>query len=167
MIILVSGTPGTGKTTIGAKLAYIMGIPCYNAHDEAIRLGMVGSKDAMRDADIIDEDDIERMVDDIASMNKSFILEGLLSHYAMPAPDRICVVVTCDIAILNLRLRERDYSERKIKENVDSEIFRVIENEAVERGHDIILFDNSGGIEGLDESIRGLAMRIHDSISSN
>ena len=146
MIILVTGTPGTGKTMIGRQLASYYGIKCYNVHEEALRLGLVSGRDEDRNADIISEDDVDNIVLDNTGNEDSFVLEGLLAHHATPRDNMICIVLKCDITVLSERLFNRGYDERKVRENVDSEIFCIIESEAIREGHNIIVFDNSNPI---------------------
>jgi adenylate kinase len=166
MIILISGTPGTGKTTIAESLSLKLVIPSFNVHNEALRLGLVEGKDMDRDADIINETEIEKIVIDLCKNNNSFILEGLLSHYALPIENRLCIVVKCNISVLNERLSKRGYSNSKIRENLDSEIFCIIENEAMEKGHNVYAFDNSSSLDKNMEKILKKIKDFQDSISS-
>jgi adenylate kinase len=53
------------------------------------------------------------------------------------------VVAKCDIKELNERLKKRKYSQAKIKENLQAEIFNICYNEAFEMGHKIIAIDTT------------------------
>ena len=44
---------------------------------------------------------------------------------------------------LEKRLKERKYSKKKIRENLDAEIFQICLNEAKENGHKVVTFDTS------------------------
>jgi broad-specificity NMP kinase len=50
-------------------------------------------------------------------------------------------VCKCELKKLKKRLEKRKYSQKKIRENVDSEIFDICLNEAVEKGHQIAIYD--------------------------
>ena len=166
MIILIAGTPGVGKTYLASKIASSLGIPCFNAHEEAIRMVFVDEKDHIRNADVIDEEKVEDIIVDLKNKNADFVFEGLLSHYANPQNDRLCIIIKCDIKTLNQRLIDRGYSREKIRENIDSEIFQIIENEAVEQGHKIIVFDNTDSSEKEIDSLLSKIKDFQDNISS-
>ena len=44
---------------------------------------------------------------------------------------------------LEKRLQERKYSKKKIRENLDAEIYQICLNEAKEKKHKLIVFDTS------------------------
>lgn len=121
MMIALTGTPGTGKTSIADELQR-RGVPVIRATDTVgpYRMGA----DPERDTEIIDE---ERWV---AEWNVTEgVVEGHMTHL-LPA-DRI-VILRCRPDILQQRLVERGYPEDKIRENVEAELLDVILIETVE-----------------------------------
>ena len=48
--------------------------------------------------------------------------------------------------ILKKRLKKKKYSENKIRENLDAEIFDICLNEAKESRHKVIVIDTTKGI---------------------
>lgn len=121
MMIALTGTPGSGKTSIAQELLK-RGIPVTYASDTVgpYRLGT----DPGRDTDIIDD---ERWVSEFIPIEG--VVEGHLTHL-LPA-DRI-VVLRCRPDILKDRLSARGYTKEKIQENVEAELLDVILVEAVE-----------------------------------
>ena len=56
------------------------------------------------------------------------------------------IITKCNINILKNRLKKRKYNEKKIKDNLEAEIFNVCFEEAKEKGHKILIVDTSKGI---------------------
>ena len=77
------------------------------------------------------------------------ILDSHLSHYLDKKYADLCVVVKCDIAILKKRLEKRGYNKKKIRENLDAEIFYVCLVEAIELGHRVVVVDTSKGFKNV------------------
>ncbi|WAI02066.1 adenylate kinase family protein [Methanogenium organophilum] len=121
MMTALTGTPGTGKTTIAAIFT-ARGIPVVSQKET---MGPhILEHDADRDTDIIDED---AWVDAFVPMEG--IIEGHLTHL-LPA-DRV-VVLRCRPDILAARLRARGYSEEKVQENAEAEALDAILIETLE-----------------------------------
>jgi len=121
MMTALTGTPGTGKSTIATILkARGMDILSQKETMEPYLL----EHDPERDTDIIDE---EAWVEDFSPVGG--IIEGHLTHL-LPA-DRV-VVLRCRPDILAARLRERGYHEGKVQENAEAEALDSILIEALE-----------------------------------
>ena len=121
MMIALTGTPGTGKTTI-ASLLKTRGMQVISQKET---MGpYLLEHDAERDTDIIDE---EAWADDFVAVEG--IIEGHLTHL-LPA-DRV-VVLRCRPDVLAARLRTRGYAEDKVQENAEAEALDVILIEALE-----------------------------------
>ncbi|GAB7014753.1 adenylate kinase family protein [Methanogenium cariaci] len=117
----LTGTPGTGKTTIAALLtARNMQV----VSQKETMAPYILEHDAERDTDIIDD---EAWVD--AFVPVEGIIEGHLTHL-LPA-DRV-VVLRCRPDILATRLRARGYAEEKVQENAEAEALDSILIEALE-----------------------------------
>jgi len=56
----------------------------------------------------------------------------------------LCILTKCDLKELKKRLEKRKYSKAKIRENLDSEIFDICLNEAIEKSHTILIIDTTG-----------------------
>jgi adenylate kinase len=145
MRVFITGTPGTGKSSLAAAIGDRFSIPVFNVALKAKLMGLVESHDEERDADVIDEASIERIAQAIERKHDDFVLEGHLVHYAAPREGDgvVMICAMCPIEILKDRLEERGYSEAKVRDNLDSEIFQVCRTEAEEAGWEVLLYDSS------------------------
>ena len=138
MRILITGTPGAGKTRLAHRLGEDLGIPVFSVLEEAKRRERIASYEG--DTAIISEDTVEQIASALDIEHDTFILEGHMSHYAR---GDLVICVVCEIGELTRRLRMRGYTEEKVRENVDAEIFRVCQVEAAEQGHEPIIVDST------------------------
>ena len=136
--ILITGTPGTGKTCLTENLFNELSsknIPyqVINVSEAAKTNGFVESeKDSARDTYVLDEDRLlDWMEDELGTDNrKGFIVDY---HASELFPERwfdLVIVMHADTNLLYQRLQKRGYSESKIQENVQCEIFNICEDEA-------------------------------------
>ena len=137
MVVALTGTPGTGKTTV---CEFIKEHSLYRAKYRIIDLHklimdekLYTGRDESRDTYIAD---MERLKTRVAELIKQTpvgmdtILEGHISHY-LPA-DVIIVLRASPIALRKRLGKRREYSYGKVKENSDAEALDVILVESVE-----------------------------------
>jgi adenylate kinase len=122
--IIITGTPGTGKTAISLYLHQEFGIPIINLGELCIQNNFILEEDPLRDTKIIDEEKLlSRLIEIITMSNDSLIIvEG---HYSDIVPNEFikgAVLLRTDPFVLQKRLLQRNYSESKINENVQAEI---------------------------------------------
>ncbi|MDP7266449.1 MAG: AAA family ATPase [Candidatus Thermoplasmatota archaeon] len=143
MLLSVTGTPGTGKTTLCETLALegydvvrlknvILENSLHYGYDEA-----AGSLEI--DVDIVLDHFHRNPVE--KDMEKWTIIESHLSHHL--EVDGI-VLLRCDPRELEKRLARRDYSPDKIRENAESELVDVIAVEVKERNLPSVEIDTTG-----------------------
>ncbi len=140
MIVALTGTPGTGKTTISTALRTLRG------------LKIVDINEIIRDHQYADTYDSRRgcLVVNLAALRahqfqQNSILEGHLSHHLKV--DRVIVVRT-DPRVLRERLQRRGFSSEKTKENVEAETLDVILAEAVTlHGDRVYELDSTGSLD--------------------
>jgi adenylate kinase len=122
MQIALTGTPGTGKTTIAGLLPY--SVIDINA---LVKGGMNFGKDPERGCL---EADMDALAKYLAKQNpdETIILEGHFSHHFADWS----IVLRLSPAALKSRLEARGYSAEKIRENLEAEALDVILVEAVE-----------------------------------
>jgi adenylate kinase len=123
MLVALTGTPGTGKTTIAALLPYR--VIDINA---LVKGGMNFGKDPDRGCL---EADMEAIADHLAEQDcdEILILEGHFSHHFA----NWAIVLRLAPSALKSRLEARGYSSSKIRENLEAEALDVILFEAAER----------------------------------
>ncbi len=147
-LIIITGTPCTGKTTLATALAQEL---CYEYVDvsQVIKESKLSEGyDEERQCDIVDADKLVMILKDMLTTEKNYILDSHLSHYLPNKVVDLCIVTKCDLKILKQRMEERGYSKFKIRENIDAEIFDVCLVEAMEeQEHEILVVDTTNGID--------------------
>ena len=146
-IIIVTGTPCTGKTTIAKKIASLLKFK-YIDVNRLIKTNKIHDKyDKKSDSLIVDIKKLNRILETLIKKSKqNLIIDSHLSHYLPNKIINLCIVTKCDIKILKKRLERRGYSKSKVRDNLDAEIFDTCHVEALEFGHKIKVIDTSKGI---------------------
>ncbi len=144
-IIIVTGTPGTGKTMLAKKHAKKHGYMYIDVNALITRNKLHERYDKKLKTKIIDT---EKMAKFLISHIKKLSGKGVVvdSHLSQHLPASLvdeCFVTTCELKMLRKRLKKRGYSAQKIKDNLEAEAFQSCLVEAQEAGHDIIIKDTS------------------------
>ena len=149
MIITVTGTPGTGKTTISEALdLQIVGLTRFvkqkglGEQREEFEVDIPAMKEAL-------EDEVEEY--------EEVVIEGHLAHYS---PSDLCFVLRCDPEVLDDRLEERNYSESKVRENLESEALDIVLAKAVEHQETVIEIDTTDF--DVDEVVKKIERKIEE-----
>ena len=129
--IFITGTPCTGKTTVSEVLSEKLDCKLIKINDLAIEndfiLGIVEDKGYK----IIDIPALnEKVLEIISNSEGLLIFEGHLAHLCLGADQVIVLRVRPEI--LEHRLKARNYSEAKIRENLEAEAMGVCSAEAYE-----------------------------------
>lgn len=134
MKIALTGTPGTGKTTIAALLP-------YRAIDinSMVKAGMNLGKDPDRGCLEADMDALAGYLKDL-DCEETVILEGHFSHHFADW----AIVLRLEPSALRPRLEARGYSVSKIQENLEAEALDVILVEAAELCSRVDEIDTTG-----------------------
>jgi len=150
-LIAVTGTPGTGKTTLAKKLSLLLDYT-YLDGSQLIKTAKLAEKyDKTRKTAIVDASKFAREVlkvrDLLAKSPKmaqsGLIVDSHLSHFLPSKAVTACLVLTCGLRQLEKRMQKKHFSKSKIRENLDAEIFDIILVEATDNKHKIIKFDTS------------------------
>ncbi len=132
-IILIGGTPGTGKTSAAQALGQKLKRDVKNLGQIAIDGGCLKDRDEERDTHIIDEDCLVDTIDELIDETDSdLIIEGHYIDLVPGRPVQRVFILRVHPEILLKRLNERNYSKDKIEENVESEIFGVCQMDAID-----------------------------------
>ncbi|HKZ99636.1 MAG TPA: adenylate kinase family protein [Thermoplasmata archaeon] len=126
MRVALTGTPGTGKTSVAEILAR-RGYYVVHVSRLAEERGLIVGFDAMRNAREVDVGSLDRAVQVPAKLG------FLVGHYAHLLSVTLAVVLRCHPQTLAKRLRNRGWPDAKIRENVEAEAIDVITQEAVAR----------------------------------
>lgn len=123
--LVVTGTPGTGKTTATEQLAADTDAEIIHLNDAIREFDLYSERDADRDSLVTDLDAVRQYLGEWTG-----VLESHLAHHV--DADRV-VVLRCEPSVLATRLRERGDSEPKARENAESEALDGVLSEAVEQ----------------------------------
>jgi adenylate kinase len=134
MKVALTGTPGTGKSTIaelvdaGFKLVHV---------NELIKEGYNLGMDDERNCLIADLPKLSKYV---KAIKGDVILEGHTSHLL---PVDIIIVLRASPSALRERLKSRGWSDAKVKENIEAEALDIILVEAIETNKKVYEIDTT------------------------
>ncbi len=132
MRICISGTPGTGKTTVSK----LLGIDAINLNEFSREKKCTKGYDKKRRISIVDVECIKKNLKNIENV----VIEG---HFAHLLDCNITIVLRTSPKILRKRLEERNYSLDKIKENLEAEALGIITEEAMNENKDVYEIDTT------------------------
>uniref|UniRef100_A0A2P2I2G8 Adenylate kinase isoenzyme 6 homolog n=1 Tax=Hirondellea gigas TaxID=1518452 RepID=A0A2P2I2G8_9CRUS len=160
--ILITGTPGVGKSTLGEEVADLLGMELVNINEMAKEQNLYDGYDDERQCHIIDED---RIIDEL----EEGIEEGGLVvdyHGSNFFPIRFfqaVFVLRCDNTVLYDRLAARGYNDKKIQENVECEIMNVLRDEAAESYDSKIVFElQNDTTEQMEKNVKTITDWVRD-----
>ncbi|SNQ62260.1 adenylate kinase family protein [Candidatus Methanoperedens nitratireducens] len=142
MIIALTGTPGTGKTTVCGFIAehsqYRKQYRIIDLNKLVIDEKLYTEKDEERNSYNADLEKLEERVKLVISQapaDVDIIMESHLSHY-LPA-DAIVVLRANPVALRKRLGKRKEYSFEKVKENANAEALDVILVESVEMSKNV------------------------------
>lgn len=158
--VLVTGTPGVGKTTFCAELASKTGME----HVEVAKLikdnKLFSDWDDDLNCSIFDEDMVHAALEDIVSEGNK-IIDFHSCDFMDDNWFKIVFVLRASNTVLFDRLEKRGYSQKKIQENVECEIFRVPLDEAFETfGEDMVLEMENNTVEEMEKNLDSAVVSI-------
>jgi len=115
MRIIITGTPGTGKTSIARRLAKALKVPLISITD-------VVDKEVLREKG--DEVDLHRLMvalEPLVLQSRDYVLEGHLACEIKLPSDQV-IVLRSPPNVLRRRLSKRDYPPSKLEENIMAEV---------------------------------------------
>ena len=158
--VLITGTPGTGKSSLAERVAAAVDdLTRIDVSQLAKDGDMLESFDATHDTHVIDED---KVLDHMEEHGLGGDAGGVVVDYhgCDLFPERwfdLVVVLTCDNGVLYDRLQARGYSDTKIRGNVECEIFQTLVEEAKESyDEDIVKVCASDSIEDMEENEKSI-----------
>ncbi|KAF1817738.1 P-loop containing nucleoside triphosphate hydrolase protein [Dissoconium aciculare CBS 342.82] len=148
--IIITGTPGVGKTTHCQELAAKTGLYYLDINE------------------VVKKHNIGEALDDLDDPNLQIVDEDrLLDYHAYDLFLRkqidLVYVIRYDNKILYDRLKARNYSEKKLEENINYEIIEVLLNEAREAyNKEIVVELRSKSTEDVDANIERIETKDRD-----
>ena len=130
--VIITGTPGTGKTTIAKSLAKELSADLISISEFVITRKLYMDFDSKRKAYVVAPEKFRKHISKELKQKQRVIIEGLCADLIPDDLIDFCVVLTCEPFELERRLREKGWPEEKIHENVDAERFKVILGECLD-----------------------------------
>ena len=126
MLVAITGTPGVGKSTVSSILRRTYRVIDIHSYAEEHDLFEEFDDDA-GSYDV----DVEKLNESVMSedIGGTVFIDGHLSHFI---DVDLIIVLRCDPRVIHDRLKARGYDDKKIDENVQTEILDVILYESVE-----------------------------------
>ena len=144
--VALTGTPGTGKTTVSGLVADRLEVEVVHLNDAIREAELFSERDVERDSLVADLDAVEAWLDDYRAAEASGDHDSIGDHDGDGAPDLLveshlahlldadrAVVLRCHPESLKPRLRDRGESEASVAENAESEALDQILAAAVDR----------------------------------
>ncbi|MBS7659191.1 MAG: adenylate kinase family protein [Candidatus Bathyarchaeia archaeon] len=133
-VIVITGTPCVGKTTIARLLAHKINASYINLTELAVKEGIILGVDEKRGSMIVDEEKMKKRIKEIveSATEENIVVDG---HYAQHVvPDEITMhvlVLRRDPEELQKLMIKAGYSGNKLWENLAAEILDVCLVEAL------------------------------------
>ena len=163
--LLVTGTPGTGKSVLAKKLSLLLDYTYFDVNSYAKKTHIYSSYDRKRRTYVVDASKLAMHLikvrqEALKTGYKGIIFDSHMSHFLPSKYADLCLVTRCSLKALEKRLRGKGYNKAKVRENIDAEIFDTCLIEAREMGHKIVVFDTtapkSHAVEALARKVRKL-----------
>mmetsp|Transcript_24563 Transcript_24563/g.36043 ORF Transcript_24563/g.36043 Transcript_24563/m.36043 type:complete len:187 (+) Transcript_24563:137-697(+) len=132
--VLITGTPGVGKSATASLIAESTGMTHLNVGEIVKEHKCYEGRDAEFDSLILDEDKLldtmEQMLTTAAEEGTGVVVDF---HSCEIFPERwfdLVLVLRANTTVLFDRLKERGYSDKKRNENMECEIMQIVLDEA-------------------------------------
>ncbi|KAI9632355.1 AAA domain-containing protein [Dioszegia hungarica] len=167
-VILITGTPGTGKSFHSLLLAQALEssstpLVHLNIGDIVKEKGFHEGWDEEWQSWTIDEDRLLDYLEEIINPEGGAAATGFIIDHHDPSlfPERwidLAVVLLCDNKVLHERLTARNYPPNKLTENITAEIMQTCLSETRESYAEEIIVELASNGEGddVDENVRRL-----------
>lgn len=130
--IIITGTPGTGKTTI-AKLLSKRLVGIYVSVGNITRNGYFLGVDIKRSSLIADLAKLRQFLEEMMlKTRKLIIIDSILPDIVSPENVLLVVVLTTAIEELYKRLNKKGFTASKIKENIDAELCKICAQDTID-----------------------------------
>jgi adenylate kinase len=130
MRVALTGTPGTGKTSVATVLKK-QGYTIVRLHALARKNNCIVGFDKKRNSQLIDIDRLNSIIEKNVTTDAVVFFEGHIAHL-LDSMEKV-IILRCHPKELKKRLMKKRWRRKKILENVQSEIIDIILCEAAEQ----------------------------------
>jgi len=167
-IIVISGTPGTGKTSVSKHLSEIANAKYISLSKLVVSEQLTLKYDKRRETHVVDFEKLTPYIINLIENYKKKNLEFLLieSHFSDVTPEKYIdyvIILRCNPDELYKRLEKKGYENEKIIENVQSEILGSCVNFFIQKEIKSPLFE----IDTSSLTIEAIVKIIIDLINNN
>jgi adenylate kinase len=160
MLVALTGTPGTGKTSVATCLQK-KGYTIVRLNDLAIKQGYIDGVDKTRNTKLIDIQQLNLFIQKNYTTHDIVFFEGHAAHL-LRAIDKV-IILRCHPKKLKKRLQKKGWKPGKIKENIEAEILDIILCEAVDLHQKKNIFE----IDTTNKTIDDVAVLLHNIVKKN
>ncbi|MCZ3366580.1 MULTISPECIES: adenylate kinase family protein [Methanobacterium] len=132
MIILITGTPGVGKTTVSSILVEKIDAYLVNINELVDEKHLYNGIDEERGYKIVDLDalfnEMDEIIREVDGPDRYVVVEGHLSHLFENSD--IVIVLRANPDVLRDRMKIKGWKAAKIRENIEAEAIDVCSYEA-------------------------------------
>ncbi len=133
MIILITGTPGVGKTTVSSILVEKTGAHLIDVNELVNEKHLYTGIDEERGYKIVDLDALFQEMDKLigkVNPEEYVVVEGHLSHLFESSD--LVIVLRANPDVLRVRMKAKGWKTAKIRENIEAEAIDICSYEAFE-----------------------------------
>lgn len=157
--ILITGTPGTGKTTIAELAAEKIAFKFLNIGQFVKENECFETFDETYDTYILDEDKLIDLLEPLVGEEGGYIVDF---HTPEIFPERwfdLILVLRTETNVLYDRLKDRQYNDIKLNENMECEIMQVVLDSARESyPNEIVNELSSNTLQDLDDNVNRIEL---------
>ncbi|KAF9162032.1 hypothetical protein DFQ27_006081 [Actinomortierella ambigua] len=165
--ILITGTPGTGKTTTSEMAAEATGLTHINVGDLVKAKSLHEGLDTEFNSYILDDDKLIDEMEEVVRPGGNIVD----FHSCDIFPERwfdLVIVLRTDNGVLYPRLEGRGYNSKKINENMECEIMQVVLEEARDSyAEEIVVELQSNSLEEMEENVSRIKAWVEQWLKDN
>ncbi|ODV70256.1 hypothetical protein HYPBUDRAFT_151652 [Hyphopichia burtonii NRRL Y-1933] len=153
--IIITGTPGCGKTSHSSNITQTLGesYKHYNISELAKERDCIEKYDEKLDTHVVDEDRLLDLMEEDLREGGSIVDWHCCDIFPERLIDLVIVLRVSNDILIN-RLNKRGYKDNKIQENLDCEIMEVVLQDAKEGYQpEIVIELESNDVEQMDSNV--------------